>query len=61
MRFNITLVGTILMTYTSELFPTSLRSKAFGLCMTLGKLGTYFYLMFEKRKNYHLNKKIYFF
>lgn len=29
----------IIVTYTSEIFPTSMRSKGYGLCMTVGKAG----------------------
>lgn len=31
-------MGTIV-TYTSEIFPTSMRTKGYGLCMTVGKIG----------------------
>ena len=40
-RFGITLYAVILVTYTSEIYPTSLRSKAYGLCMTVGRTGTF--------------------
>ena len=39
-RFG-TLYAVILVTYTSEIYPTSLRSKAYGLCMTVGRTGTF--------------------
>ena len=38
-RFGITLYAVILVTYTSEIYPTSMRSKAYGLCMTIGRTG----------------------
>lgn len=38
-KFNITLYNGILLTYTSELFPTVVRTLGYGLCMTSGKAG----------------------
>ena len=51
-RFGITLYAVILITYTSEIYPTSMRSKAYGLCMTVGRTGNFFsnHLIFFRKK-----------
>ncbi|KRX06567.1 Major facilitator superfamily domain, general substrate transporter [Pseudocohnilembus persalinus] len=41
-KFSITIFLSILITYTSEVFPTVVRSLGYGLCMTAGKGGTIF-------------------
>jgi len=41
-KMFITIYSVVLMTYTSEIFPTEVRSQAYGLCMTMGQLGKLF-------------------
>ena len=40
LKFSITIYYAILVTYTSESYPTAMRAKAYGLCMTFGKIGS---------------------
>jgi len=40
LKFGIQIYITILITYSSEVYPTSLRAKGYGLCMTIGKIGS---------------------
>ncbi len=40
LKFGITIYIAILVTYTSEQYPTAMRAKAYGLCMTFGKIGS---------------------
>ncbi|EGR31611.1 major facilitator superfamily protein, putative [Ichthyophthirius multifiliis] len=40
LKFSIVFFAVNLMTYTPELFPTVLRSQAYGLCMIFGQLGS---------------------
>lgn len=38
-KFSITIFGATIMSYTSEIFPTSVRTIAFGLTISFGKFG----------------------
>jgi hypothetical protein len=39
-KFSITVFGDILITFTTEVYPTVVRSLGFGLCLSFGKIGT---------------------
>lgn len=39
-RFSISLIGSILMNYTVEVFPSRIRKLGFGLCLAAGSAGS---------------------
>lgn len=40
LKFSITFFAVILITYTSEFYPTTLRSQGYGMCMTIGHIAS---------------------
>ena len=40
MRFSISLIGSILMNYTIEVYPTKVRNLGFGVCLAAGSAGS---------------------
>jgi hypothetical protein len=57
-KFFITIFSTGLISYSSEIFPTDVRSLGSGFCLTFGRLGNIilpFYINYMKTQHYGQN------
>lgn len=60
-RFGIAVFGGVLMTYTSERYPTVVRSLGYGICIACGKIITIFVPMIVVFvQSYNLNPLAFF-